>query len=94
MGPMAQDFYRIFKLGDSNRRIHQVDADGVALIALSGFYDVIQESERELKALHAEILAYTSEIEQLEHEILVAERPCSHLRCVPRNPLKSGLKGG
>ncbi len=36
MGPMAQDFHAAFGLGDSDRRIVTVDADGVALAAIQG----------------------------------------------------------
>jgi hypothetical protein len=36
IGPMAQDFYRAFGVGESRRRISSVDADGVALAAIKG----------------------------------------------------------
>jgi MYXO-CTERM domain-containing protein len=36
MGPMAQDFHAAFGLGDSDRTIATVDADGVALAAIQG----------------------------------------------------------
>ena len=36
IGPMAQDFYRAFGVGESRRRIDSVDADGVALVAIQG----------------------------------------------------------
>ena len=36
MGPVAQDFSAAFGLGDSDKRITTVDADGVALAAIQG----------------------------------------------------------
>ena len=36
MGPMAQDFFAAFGLGDSDKHITTVDADGVALAAIRG----------------------------------------------------------
>jgi hypothetical protein len=36
IGPMAQDFYRAFGVGEDRRHIASVDADGVALAAVKG----------------------------------------------------------
>lgn len=36
MGPMAQDFYAAFGLGEDEKRINTVDADGVAFAAIQG----------------------------------------------------------
>jgi hypothetical protein len=36
MGPMAQDFHAAFGLGDSDKAIGMIDADGVALAAIQG----------------------------------------------------------
>ena len=38
MGPTAQDFYAAFGLGEDERHISTVDADGVALAAIQGLY--------------------------------------------------------
>jgi len=38
MGPMAQDFYSAFGLGEDDTHISTVDADGVALAAIQGLY--------------------------------------------------------
>jgi hypothetical protein len=43
IGPMAQDFYRAFGVGEDNKHISSVDADGVALAAIKGL-------SRELRA--------------------------------------------
>lgn len=55
MGPMAQDFARAFGLGDSDKRIHVVDAIGVAFAAIQGLHGIVAEKDEEIKALRAEI---------------------------------------
>jgi hypothetical protein len=54
LGPMAQDFYAAFGLGDTDRAYNSIDAHGVALAAIKALY----ERGRELDA----------RIERLEHE--------------------------
>jgi hypothetical protein len=52
IGPMAQDFYAAFKLGDSDRKISTIDADGVALAAIKGLHakvSALQERNRKLR---------------------------------------------
>jgi hypothetical protein len=53
MGPMAQDFYAAFGLGEGETTITGVDADGVALAAIQGLYTVVQERDAEIAALKA-----------------------------------------
>ena len=55
MGPMAQDFYAAFGLGEDDRHITTVDADGVALAAIQGLYELVQETRSENAALEARI---------------------------------------
>lgn len=45
LGPVAQDFYAAFGLGEDDKHIATVDADGVALAALQGLYQVLEEKE-------------------------------------------------
>ncbi len=51
MGPTGQDFYAAFALGDGERAISTVDADGVALAAIQGLYELSQEQAAEIAAL-------------------------------------------
>lgn len=57
MGPMAQDWYAAFGLGEGETTITGVDADGVALAAIQGLYTVVQEKEAALAAQQVEIAA-------------------------------------
>ena len=43
VGPVAQDFAAAFALGDSDKHIATVDADGVALTAIQGLYQKLEE---------------------------------------------------
>jgi hypothetical protein len=49
MGPMAQDFYTAFGLGEDDRHITTVDADGVALAAIQALYHAFKEEIRTLR---------------------------------------------
>ena len=54
LGPMAQDFHAAFGLGEDERHISTVDADGVALAAVQGLYGLLQEQEEQLQEIRAE----------------------------------------
>ncbi len=51
MGPMAQDFYAAFGLGDSDTVITTGDLDGVALASIQGLYQIVQEKDVEIAVL-------------------------------------------
>ncbi|PYI88176.1 MAG: hypothetical protein DME26_04010 [Verrucomicrobia bacterium] len=52
IGPMAQDFRAAFKVGEDEKHISTVDADGVALAAIQGLHQVVKEKESKI-ASHA-----------------------------------------
>ena len=54
MGPMAQDFYAAFGLGDDDKVITTGDLDGVALASIQGLYQIVQEQEGQIAALQQE----------------------------------------
>lgn len=62
IGPMAQDFYATFGLGDSDKYIAQGDAQGVALASIQGLYQVVQEKDEEIKALRSELRALEASV--------------------------------
>ena len=51
IGPMAQDFYAAFGVGEDDRHISTVDADGVALAAIQGLYQLVQEQAAQIVLL-------------------------------------------
>ena len=65
IGPSAQDFYAAFEVGEDERYISAVDADGVALAAIQGLYQIVQEKDAQITALEARLAA----LEQLVQEL-------------------------
>lgn len=55
IGPMAQDFYAAFGVGEDPTRISTVDADGVALAAIQGLYQEVQERDARIADLEARL---------------------------------------
>jgi hypothetical protein len=51
LGPMAQDFKAAFGLGESDKVINMVDANGVVMVAIQALYRRIQALEAEVEAL-------------------------------------------
>jgi len=46
LGPMAQDFYAAFGLGEDERYINSADADGVALVSIQALYQMLTALEQ------------------------------------------------
>jgi hypothetical protein len=67
IGPMAQDFKSAFGVGESDTGITSVDADGVALAAIQGLN---QKLEERLNAKEAEIVALKRSIDELRALVL------------------------
>ncbi len=66
MGPMAQDLYGAFGLGGSDKHISTVDADGVALAAIQGLYQVVKDQQTRIKELEAALAEVLKRISALE----------------------------
>jgi hypothetical protein len=55
IGPMAQDFYAAFGLGESERYINSSDADGIALVSIQALYQMSLEKEEQIARLSREL---------------------------------------
>jgi hypothetical protein len=66
IGPVAQDFYAAFGVGEDEAYISAIDADGVALAAIQGLYQLVQEQESRIRAQERQI-------EDLEARLTVLE---------------------
>jgi trimeric autotransporter adhesin len=55
IGPMAQDFKAAFGLGDSDKSIATVDADGVNMAAIQAMYQQVQQLTQRVKELEAKL---------------------------------------
>lgn len=51
IGPMAQDFYRLFGLDEDDKHINTLDPDGVALAAIKALYEQNQKLEGKIEDL-------------------------------------------
>lgn len=65
IGPMAQDFYAAFGVGEDEKHITTIDADGVALAAIQGLHQLVQEKDREIGDLKARMTVLEALVEQL-----------------------------
>jgi hypothetical protein len=65
IGPMAQDFYAAFGLGEDEKHISTVDADGVALAAIQGLHELLREKDEKIATLEARIAALESLVAKL-----------------------------
>jgi hypothetical protein len=63
---MAQDFYAAFGLGEDERYISKSDADGVALAAIQGLYQVVQEKDATIAGQQREIDELRARLSALE----------------------------
>jgi hypothetical protein len=66
VGPMAQDFYAAFKVGEDDRHITTIDEDGVALAAIKSLYE---DSERNNVSAERENAALRENVSTMQHEL-------------------------
>jgi hypothetical protein len=66
MGPMAQDFYAAFGLGEDEAYIGTLDANGVALAAIQGLYQLSQEQATRIGELEAQNASLEARLAALE----------------------------
>jgi len=70
MGPMAQDFAAAFGVGEDDRHIHVLDGQGVALAAIQGLLQKVEEQkaaqQERINALEAQNSALQTRLEALE----------------------------
>ena len=54
IGPIAEEFYDAFKLGETRKGISSVDSAGIALLAIQGLSQQLQEKDAQIKVLREE----------------------------------------
>ncbi|MBE0545997.1 MAG: tail fiber domain-containing protein [Verrucomicrobia bacterium] len=69
IGPMAQDFQAAFGVGESSTGISTVDADGVALAAIQGLNQKLEETRAE----NVELKQRLTELESLVQKLSLAQ---------------------
>ena len=89
MGPMAQDFHTAFHLGESNKGIDTVDADGVALAAIQGLHAELTEKNNEIATLKTRVAALealTGDVAQMKAQLVALRHSASTLATVVSQP--------
>ena len=69
LGPTAQDFHDAFNLGADDKHIATVDADGVALAAIQGLNQKVEELKAELKSRDERNAELQRRLEALEQKL-------------------------
>ncbi len=64
IGPMAQDFYAQFGLGQTANKIATLDVAGVALVAIQGLSDELVERDRAIAKLSRQVAELTTTVQQ------------------------------
>jgi hypothetical protein len=100
IGPMAQDFYAAFGIGDDNKYISSVDADGVALAAIQGLDQMmrdkdaqIEAQQKRIEAMESEIVVQRSQLAALEARMATMEQ-AMEARGYPSQPPSASLPAG
>lgn len=75
MGPMAQDFFAAFGLGEDDKHIGTVDADGVVLAAIQGLLERIERLEIANDRLKEQLASTEKRLDML---VGTAMGPSSH----------------
>ncbi|HSH17385.1 MAG TPA: tail fiber domain-containing protein [Verrucomicrobiae bacterium] len=75
IGPMAQDFHAAFKVGTDDKHIAPLDEAGVALVAIQGLNQKLEQRLEQKEAEITELKARMAELERLfNHELNGAVR--------------------
>jgi len=65
IGPMAQDFYAAFHIGEDDKHITTIDEGGVALAAIQGLYEIVKEKDEQIAVLQQQIEAMRTDLKAL-----------------------------
>jgi hypothetical protein len=66
MGPMAQDLYAAFGVGESDKMINSIDIDGVNLAAVRALSDRTLKQQEEIDSLKKQNAELLARLEKLE----------------------------
>ncbi len=66
IGPMAQDFFATFKVGEGDKTIATIDPDGVALAAIQGLNEELKDRDVKIESLQEQLKQQQNQIESLK----------------------------
>lgn len=73
IGPMAQDFYAAFNVGEDDRHITMIDSEGVALAAIQGLDQLVKEQEDQIAGQQKQIEQLRQQNAKLEMRLTAVE---------------------
>ncbi|HYG82702.1 MAG TPA: tail fiber domain-containing protein, partial [Pyrinomonadaceae bacterium] len=74
IGPMAQDFFAAFKVGESDKTIATIDPDGVALAAIQGLNEELKDRDARIDTLQQQVRQQQEQLEALK-KLLCLDHP-------------------
>jgi hypothetical protein len=74
IGPMAQDFFATFKVGEGDKTIATIDPDGVALAAIQGLNEELKDRDARIDALQRQARQQQQQIDGLK-KLLCMQHP-------------------
>jgi hypothetical protein len=74
IGPMAQDFFAAFKVGEGDKTITTVDPDGVAFAAIQGLHEEMKDRDARIDALQQQLKQQQDQIDGLK-KLLCLNQP-------------------
>ena len=69
IGPMAQDFHSAFGVGKDDKTIFNIDAQGVAIAAIQGLYELVEQKDAEIARQRDQLAALEARLAQLEQKL-------------------------
>jgi len=68
IGPTAQDFRAAFGLGEDEKHISTIDAEGIALAGVQELYRIIQEKDRKIASFEEKLKRLEQRLAQVEDQ--------------------------
>jgi hypothetical protein len=62
IGPVAEDFYRIFKTGDAENHLATIDTAGVSLAGVKALYGKVESQQKQIDALKQKVTILETKI--------------------------------
>jgi hypothetical protein len=72
IGPMAQDFFATFKVGEGNKTIATIDPDGVALAAIQGLNEELKDRDAKIESLQEQLKQQQNQLENLRQLVCLS----------------------
>lgn len=69
IGPVAQDFYRLFHVGGDDMTISTIDPSGIALAGIQGLHQKIKDQQTEIDSLKTELQQERDDMRQVREEL-------------------------